>query len=81
MTASAPRDRHERMETCSGFKVRIVSYALFDRYYASADDVDPGAVIARGSGATREEAESEVLAKAKDRMARTRRFPLDEPAM
>lgn len=79
MASTTPRDRRERRESCAGFQIRVVSYELFDRWYASADDVDPGAVIARSTGSTREQAEDEVLSKARARIAQTRSFPLDDP--
>jgi ribosomal protein S12 methylthiotransferase accessory factor YcaO len=43
-------------------------------YYCTVDNVDPGAVIARAKGATREEAEAEAIAKAKERLLQTRVF-------
>ena len=64
----------ERYEEIAGWRAHIVSYKIGDRYYCTIDNVDPGARLARGEGATREEAETAALAKAGKYLARTRRF-------
>jgi hypothetical protein len=58
-----------------GWKVRLTSYRLGDVYHCIADNVDPGAWIARAQGATREEAESRASERARELLARTRRMP------
>jgi len=58
-----------------GWKVRLTSYRLGDSYHCIADNVDPGAWIARAQGATREEAESRASELAHEMLARTRRMP------
>ena len=73
--ALVPQDRQERTETHAGFQLHMVSYRLGNRFYATADKVSPGANIARGEGSTREEAESQALIKARERLAQTRTFP------
>jgi hypothetical protein len=45
---------------------------LDETYYCTVDSVDPGAVIARAKGATREEAETNAIAKAKERIQQTK---------
>jgi len=70
-----PEDRREHTEVHSGFQLHVVSYRLGDRFYATADNVSPGANIARAEGSTREDAESKVLAKARERLEQTRVFP------
>ncbi len=62
-------------EELEGFEVGIVSYRLGGRYCCEVDNVSPGARLARGEGATREEAEA--LAKVREVLARTRRFPVE----
>ncbi len=64
-------------EELEGFEVGIVSYRLGGRYCCEVDNVSPGARLARGEGATREEADSEALAKAREVLARARRFPVE----
>lgn len=56
-----------------GWQVRLTSYKLGDVYHCTADNVDPGAWIARTQGATREEAENSALERARQLLGRTRR--------
>ena len=70
-----PEDYSERREEMEGWQVHIISYKLGDTYYCTIDNVSPGANFSRGQGATKEEAERVALEKARDRLARTRRFP------
>ena len=72
-----PEDYSERTLELAGWPVRVISYKLGDTYRAKADNVSPGANIARSEGATKEEAEQRVLAKAEERLAATRVIPLD----
>ena len=57
----------------SGWPVRITTYRIGSVWHAKADNVTPGANVARAQGGTRDEAESEVLGKARTRLAATRR--------
>ena len=70
-------DFTERRETVGQFEIKIVTYRLGDTYYCSVDNVSPGAVVAKGQGSTREEAERVAVEKARERVARTRVFPKD----
>jgi hypothetical protein len=58
-----------------GWKVRLSSYKIGSVYHCIADNVDPGAWIARAQGATREEAESLASERARELLGRTRRMP------
>ena len=69
-----PEDYSERTLELAGWPVRIVSYRLGKTYHAKADNVSPGAMIARAQAADKEEAEAQVLAKAEERLAATRRM-------
>jgi hypothetical protein len=71
-----PEDYATRSLDVSGWQVRLSSYRLGGEYHCTADNVDPGANIARGRGATREEAERLALERAAERLAATRRHPL-----
>jgi hypothetical protein len=51
----------------------VTSYKIGDMYHCKADNVSPGAQIARTTGATREEAENAAIAKATERLSRTHR--------
>lgn len=58
----------------AGWPVRVASYQLGDRFACKVDNVSPGAVIARGEGATREEAEREAVERAEAKLRLTRRI-------
>jgi hypothetical protein len=69
-------DHHTvRSEELAGWPVTIETYRLGDVYHCTVSNVDPGARIARGDGATREEAEARAIEKATRYLAQTRRFP------
>jgi hypothetical protein len=63
----------ERRIEIGGWDVNLRTYQIGDTYYCKADNVSPGATIARSSGATREEAEQKAVAKATERLAATKR--------
>ena len=54
-----------------GWKVKLTSYRLGNTFHCTADNVEPGAWIAPGQGATREEAEQ----RACELLASTPRVP------
>ena len=56
-----------------GWKVKLTSYKLGDVYHCTADNVDPGAWIARTQGASREEAENKAIERARELLGRTRK--------
>ena len=68
-----PEEYSERQVEVDGWKVNLTSYKLGDLYHCKADNVSPGAWLARTSGATREEAEQKALERARQLLARTRR--------
>jgi len=63
----------ERRIEIGGWQVNLRIYQIGDTYYCKADNVSPGANIARSSGATREEAEQKAIAKATERLTATKR--------
>lgn len=65
-------DFRSRREAVGTFQIQIESYRHGDVYYCRVDNVDPGAIIARSTGRTREEAEEVATEKARRRIARTR---------
>ena len=67
----------ERQEEAFGWKINVVSYRLGERFFCTIDNVDPGARLARGEGATREEAESHALEKARRYLSQTRRHSVN----
>ena len=63
----------ERNIEMHSWPVQVISYKLGGLFHAKADNVSPGANLARATGGTREEAEQLVLARAGELLARTRR--------
>ncbi len=74
MESFKPEGYERRNATCEGWEIGVASYKLKELYFCKIDNVDPGATIARGQGATREEAEAQALRKAQTRLALTRRI-------
>lgn len=72
--AMKPTDYSERILEVAGWKVRLTSYGLGGKYFCKADNVEPGACIARTEGATKEESEEKALSKAQEYLSRTRKF-------
>jgi hypothetical protein len=66
-------DYTTREDVFEGWPVRITSYRIGDRCFASVDNVDPGAQIARAEASTIDEAVAQACEKARGRLARTRR--------
>jgi hypothetical protein len=66
-------DHRERKLEIAGWPVNVASYRLGPEWHARADNVSPGATVARTTGATREEAEDKALRRAGELLARTKR--------
>ena len=65
----------ERKLEIGGWDVNLRTYQIGDVYHCKADNVSPGATIARTTGATREEAEQKAIEKATARLAATIKRP------
>jgi hypothetical protein len=63
----------ERKLELAGWPVNVSSYRLGSEWHSKADNVSPGAALARTIGATREEAENKAIARAGELLGRTRR--------
>ena len=61
----------ERQVEVEPWQVKLTSYKLGNVYHCKADNVSPGAALARTTGATREEAEQKALDRARQLLART----------
>jgi hypothetical protein len=70
MNAEELRERKLEVE---GWPVNLTSYRLDDVYHCRADNVSPGAVLCRTTGATRAEAEEKALQRAAQLLQRTKR--------
>jgi len=65
--------RERRLEL-GGWPVNLASYLIDKTWHAKADNVSPGAAVARATGATREEAEQRVMDRATELLGHTRRM-------
>ncbi|MGD1068722.1 MAG: hypothetical protein ABSB15_01165 [Bryobacteraceae bacterium] len=63
----------ERSLELAGWDVHLTTYKLGDVYHCKADNVSPGAALARTTGATRDEAESRAIERAGQLLSKTRR--------
>ena len=63
----------ERRIEIGGWEVNLRTYQIGETFYCKADNVSPGANIARSTGATRDEAEQKAISKATERLAATNR--------
>ena len=66
----------ERTIEVGGWPVKLTSYRVGDQYVCQADNVSPGACLARISASTLEDAESQAIAKARHQLGKTRRLPV-----
>jgi hypothetical protein len=69
MSTDRPDGMQERRASIEGCNVHIVSYRVGDRFGCRVDNIDPGDVIGRGRGATRDEAEHQAVDAASLRLA------------
>lgn len=66
-------EHRERKIEIAGWPVNLTSYRIGETFYCTADNVSPGANVARTSGSTREEAEQKAIERATERLGRTKR--------
>jgi len=66
----------ERNLQLAGWDVHLTTYKLGDKYHCKADNVSPGAALARTTGSTRDEAEKAAITRAEELLGRTRRRPV-----
>jgi len=63
----------ERQIELDGWPVKLISYRIGTKYICQADNVSPGACLARFSADSAEEAESQALSKARHLLSKTKR--------
>jgi len=68
-----PENYTERKLEIAGWQVNLTVYQLGEKWHAKADNVSPGASLARVVADTREDAEQRALARAEELLSRTRR--------
>lgn len=66
----------ERQMEIDGWPVKLTSYRVGDNYVCQADNVSPGACLARFTAATLAEAESQTISKAKHLLSKTQRHQI-----
>ena len=68
-----PEGYREQTIALNGWQIRLISYKLGEQFICTADNVSPGAWLARTKAASRREAEQQALDKARKLLARTHR--------
>jgi hypothetical protein len=68
-----PENYSERKVDVDGWQVNLTTYKLGEKWHTNADNVSPGAALARIVADTREDAETRALARAKELLSRTKR--------
>jgi hypothetical protein len=63
----------ERKLEVEGWDVNLTTYRLGDKWHTKADNVSPGAALARVVADTKEDAEARALARARELLSRTKR--------
>jgi hypothetical protein len=76
MSALKTENYQERQITLEGWPVRLTSYRLGSKFVCQADNVSPGACLARFSAATLEEAEADAISKAAHLLKKTQRHEI-----
>lgn len=69
-------EHRERKIELEGWPVNLTSYRIGETFHCTADNVSPGAALARTTGATREEAENKAIQRAKEHLSHTKRHPV-----
>ncbi len=78
MSIIRAEEYEEEMTELAGWPARVCSYRIADRWSAKVDNVSPGAIVARGEGASREIAKEDALGHARKRFKLTRRVQVLE---
>jgi len=63
----------ERRVELEGWPVNVTSWRLGETWHAKADNVSPGATLARIAAPSRQEAEEKAIARAQELLSRTHR--------
>ncbi len=73
MDTAKTQQFQERQVDIDGWPVKLTSYRVGEKYVCQADNVSPGACLARFSADTPEEAESQAISKARHLLSKTKR--------
>ena len=66
----------ERMIEIDGWPINLTSYKLGEKYICQADNVSPGACLARIEADSPEEAERQAMERSRKLLSRTRVMPV-----
>ena len=72
-TATNATTYQEKQIELNGWPVRLTSYRIGNRYVVQADNVSPGACLARFASENLEEAEAQAISKARHLLGKTKR--------
>ncbi len=67
-----PEEYSERRVEIEGWPINLTTYRLGEVFHSKADNVSPGAWLARAEASTRDAAEEKVLTRARQLLSRTR---------
>jgi hypothetical protein len=73
MSGIKTEDYRERQIDLNGWPVRLTSYRVGAKFVCQADNVSPGACLARFTADTLQEAEANAISKAKHLLEKTKR--------
>lgn len=68
-----PEEYSERTVDVEGWPVHLITYKLDGKYHTKADNVSPGANLARVVADSKQEAENKAIERARELLSRTRR--------
>ena len=71
-----PQNLSQQTVEVAGWQVHLTTYQLGEEWHCTADDVSPGANLARVKGASKEEVEQKALARAAELLANTKRHAI-----
>ena len=73
MSGTKTENFEEKQIELNGWPVRLTSYKVGQKFVVQADNVSPGACLARFSAETAEEAEAQAISKARHLLSKTKR--------
>ena len=73
MSGTKTENFEEKQIELNGWPVRLTKYKVGTKFVVQADNVSPGACLARFSAETPEEAEAQAVSKAKHLLGKTKR--------
>ena len=73
MTTIKTENFGERQIELNGWPVRLTTYKVGSKFVCQADNVSPGACLARFTADTEQEAEENAISKARHLLGKTRR--------